>query len=154
MGLVTAAALVVVPIAACGGDDEPEATGPTATDAATTDGASTDDTAADGTATTGTTAGPATTTGALADCAEPVVVSIADFAFVPPELRVPAGCEVVWRNDDTQAHTSSGTGAQGWTTGNVAPGETSEPVAFPDAGELPYRCALHPFMTASVVVEG
>jgi plastocyanin len=87
-------------------------------------------------------------------CDEPVVVSIADFAFSPDVVTVPAGCDVVWRNDHDQAHTSSGSGAQRWSTGSIDPGATSEPVPFPDAGDLTYRCAFHPFMTGTVTVEG
>ena len=89
-----------------------------------------------------------------AACDEPVAVAIPEFSFDPDPVSVAAGCEVVWENTHDQPHTSTGDGEQTWKTGNVAPGDTSDPVAFPDAGEFTYLCSLHPFMKGTVVVEG
>lgn len=90
------------------------------------------------------------------DCtAEPgttVTVEIGDFVFDPTPVKVQPCDSVVWHNGHDQAHTSSASGAQSWNTGNIQPGESSDPVAFPAAGSFPYMCALHPFMKASVQV--
>jgi plastocyanin len=81
-----------------------------------------------------------------------VTVEIGDFVFDPTPVKVHACDQVVWHNGHDQAHTSSASGGQSWNTGNIQPGETSDPVPFPAAGSFPYMCALHPFMKASVEV--
>jgi plastocyanin len=73
------------------------------------------------------------------------------WCFSPNPIRITAGSTVTWTNTTGPTHTStSDTGA--WTTGNIAPGTTSSAVAFPTAGTFPYHCAIHPTMTASVIV--
>jgi plastocyanin len=90
------------------------------------------------------------------DCAahpgQTVTVEIGDFVFDPTPVQVEACDSVVWHNGHDQAHTATATGAQAWNTGNLQPDATSEPVAFPAAGDFTYMCALHPFMKASVEV--
>ena len=86
-----------------------------------------------------------------ADCTT-VTVDIGDFAFDPTPVEVGTCDSVVWTNAHDQAHTSTGNGAQTWTTGNLAPGATSEPVTFDELGEHTYICALHPFMQGVVTV--
>ena len=88
-----------------------------------------------------------------ASCDEPVTVEIPEFRFEPQPVTVASGCEIVWQNSADQAHTSTGNGDQSWKTGNIQPGDTSDAVAFPDAGEFTYICSLHPFMEGTVVVE-
>ena len=93
--------------------------------------------------------------GPAADCSSPgetVTVDIADFKFDPTPVKVSACDEVEWKNTDEQAHTSTGNGAQQWSTGNIQPGDTSDPVAFDTPGTYTYQCALHPFMKATVEV--
>ena len=85
------------------------------------------------------------------DC-ETVTVDIGDFAFEPTPVDVGVCDSVVWTNAHDQAHTSTGDGDVAWSTGNLAPGETSEPVTFDDTGEHTYICALHPFMQGVVSV--
>lgn len=73
------------------------------------------------------------------------------WCFSPNPIRITAGSTVTWTNTTGPTHTStSDTGA--WTTGNIAPGTTSSAVSFPTAGTFPYHCAIHPTMTASVIV--
>jgi plastocyanin len=83
---------------------------------------------------------------------ETVTVTIPEFRFDPTPVRIHPCDEVVWTNAHDQAHTSTGTGAQDWSTGNIQPGSSSEPVAFPTAGTFSYICALHPFMRGTVEV--
>lgn len=81
-----------------------------------------------------------------------VVVEIPDFTFQPDPVAVDRCDDVVWLNAHDQAHTSTGDGEQRWSTGNLAPGDRSEPVSFEEAGAHTYLCALHPFMTGTVEV--
>jgi len=83
---------------------------------------------------------------------ETVTVDIPEFAFDPDPVSIKVCDSVVWRNSHTQPHTSTGEGADGWTTGNLAAGEESDPVTFSEAGTRTYICALHPFMTGTVEV--
>jgi plastocyanin len=121
-------------LAGCG-DDEPET-------AAVADDPSTE-----------TTAAPADEMGGPAAAeGDTVTVEIGDFQYDPTPVEVTVGQSVVWENVHTQAHTSTGTGDQRWDTQNIAPGESSEPVVFEDAGTYTYICALHPFMEGTVEV--
>ena len=81
-----------------------------------------------------------------------VTVDIGDFMFEPSPTEVSVGDSVVWENVHDQAHTSTGTGDQDWNTANIAPGDTSDPVLFEQAGTYTYVCALHPFMEGTVEV--
>ena len=85
------------------------------------------------------------------DCTT-VTVEIGDFAFDPTPVAIGACDSVVWTNTHDQAHTSTGTGDVDWTTGNLQPGATSDPVTFDEPGQHPYICALHPFMQGVVSV--
>ena len=90
------------------------------------------------------------------DCAtgsgETVTVEIGDFTYAPDPVRVHRCDQVVWHNAHDQAHTSSADADARWTTGNLEPGATSDPVPFDEAGTYAYHCALHPFMQAAVQV--
>ena len=81
-----------------------------------------------------------------------VTVSIGDFVFDPTPVEVETCDSVVWTNDHDQPHTSTGNGDQAWSSGNLQPGASSDPVLFEAAGELAYICALHPFMEGTVTV--
>lgn len=81
-----------------------------------------------------------------------VTVDIGDFVFEPTPIEITAGQSVVWENVHNQAHTATGNGDQDWNTENIAPGESSDPVLFEDAGTFTYICALHPFMEGTVEV--
>lgn len=84
---------------------------------------------------------------------ETVTVDIGDFVFDPTPVTISVGQSVVWENVHDQAHTSSGNGDQTWDSGPLAPGESSEPVTFDEAGTFTYLCGLHPFMEGTVEVE-
>jgi plastocyanin len=95
--------------------------------------------------------GAGSASGEAAEC-ETVTVEIPEFAFAPDPIEVSACDSVAWENTHTQAHTSTGNGDQQWSTGNIPAGATSDPVTFEGPGELTYICALHPFMTGTVLV--
>jgi plastocyanin len=83
---------------------------------------------------------------------ETLTVEIPDFAFDPNPMEVDACDRIVWRNTHDQAHTSTSTGEDGWSTGNIAPGDEAAPVVFETPSPRTYMCALHPFMKGTVEV--
>src|SRR5215207_2282824 len=120
------------------------------------------------------TAGNATTAGAAANqmapnsrAASPLVtsVSIANGAsvptneefFAPDDVQVTVGSMVSWKNDDTASHTVTSGAVQNNTptpdgrfdSGILNAGD-SFPFVFDKAGEYPYYCTIHPWMTAKV----
>src|SRR5215204_548153 len=120
------------------------------------------------------TAGNATTAGAAANqmapnsrAASPLVtsVSIANGAsvptneefFAPDNVQVTVGSMVTWKNDDTASHTvTSGTVQNNTPTpdgrfdSGILNAGDSFPFVFGKAGEYPYYCTIHPWMTAKV----
>jgi plastocyanin len=120
------------------------------------------------------TAGNATTAGAAANqmapnsrAASPLVtsVSIANGAsvptneefFVPDPVRITVGSMVTWKNDDTASHTvTSGTVQNNTPTpdgrfdSGILNAGDSFSFVFDKAGEYPYYCTIHPWMTAKV----
>lgn len=78
-------------------------------------------------------------------------VTIQGFAFSPATLQVAPGTTVTWTNRDAATHTvTSDTGA--WPdSGGIATGGTFS-YTFTAAGTYPYHCAIHPMMTATIVV--
>lgn len=91
-------------------------------------------------------AGPAKTTN---------MVTMKDFAFVPAEVRVKAGTEVSWRNDDSEGveHTASAEDAGGFDTGSIAGAGGVGKAKFDKAGTFAYVCDFHANMKGTVVVE-
>src|SRR5205085_11469592 len=78
-------------------------------------------------------------------------VTIQNFAFSPQTITVAPGTTVIWTNKDSVDHTvTSDTGA--WPdSGSLATSKTFSHT-FAKAGTYAYRCALHPSMTARVIV--
>lgn len=81
----------------------------------------------------------------------PVTVDIRNFTFQPAPVTVAMGTVVIWKNDDPSTHTATADG-KAWDTGNIAPGASSTGVMFSTAGTFSYHCAIHQYMTATVVV--
>ena len=79
-------------------------------------------------------------------------VSIAGFAFGPQAITVKAGDSVTWSNDDGAPHTvtfkDGSAGAK-----SLSPGQTFART-FEKPGTYEYFCSFHPYMTASVTVQG
>jgi plastocyanin len=79
-------------------------------------------------------------------------VNIQGSAFVPPTVTVKVGDIVTWTNRDAVGHTTT-SDAPGWDSGVlVTGGSFSHP--FMVAGTFTYHCAIHLFMTGTVVVQG
>jgi plastocyanin len=81
---------------------------------------------------------------------EPTPVSIADMAYGPTLVTVPAGASVVWTNNEVMPHTVT---FKDHSTSSklLQRGQTFTRV-FDRAGTYEYFCAIHPTMTARVVV--
>jgi len=86
---------------------------------------------------------------AAGDAATPGV-QIHQFKFLPAQLTVPVGATVTWTNGDEETHTVTATDRAYTSTGL----EHGEKFAhrFTAPGTYTYFCALHPHMTATVVV--
>ena len=78
-------------------------------------------------------------------------VEIKAFHFVPATLTVPVGATVTWTNGDDETHTVTATD-HAYTSSGL---EHAERYAhrFTAPGTYTYFCALHPHMTATVVVQ-
>ena len=77
--------------------------------------------------------------------------------YEPPEAAVSPGSTVVWDNQDNALHTAtSGVSPNPdgkFDTGLLSAGQKSVPITMPNvAGEYPYFCTLHPFLTGTVSV--
>ena len=77
--------------------------------------------------------------------------------FIPATVKIDAGGEVIFKNNDTAAHTSTaGTPQDGpsgvWDSSLVMMGTSFTTPAL-DAGEYPYFCMVHPWMEGLVIVE-
>ena len=79
-------------------------------------------------------------------------VRIANLAFDPSTITIPAGSIVTWRNDDVTPHTVTALDGS-FDSGIFDPG-ASFSWTFPEPGTFAYQCLLHPTMQGSVVVEG
>ncbi len=76
--------------------------------------------------------------------------------FLPANISISVGDEVTWSNDDSAAHTvTSGLASEG-PDGNfdssLFMADATFSVTFDEAGEYPYFCMVHPWMTGTVSV--
>jgi YVTN family beta-propeller protein len=77
-------------------------------------------------------------------------VSIANFAFAPSEVVIDAGQSVTWTNDDQAPHgLAHRDGAPGVDL--LLPGASASR-RYDEPGRYAYVCAVHPYMSATVVV--
>ena len=76
-------------------------------------------------------------------------VTIDNFAFSPPTVRVKAGQKVTWTNKQDVAHTVT---ADGGAFDHPMPPGAMFAFAVTKAGSFAYHCTIHPAMSATVVV--
>lgn len=77
-------------------------------------------------------------------------VDLADFAFQPDALSIPAGTSVVFRNIGAALHTATADDGS-WDTGFVEPGG-SVVLRFDAPGTFAYTCTIHPTMVGTIEV--
>jgi plastocyanin len=94
---------------------------------------------------------PALATPVASPAAGAATVRIANLAFDPATVTIPAGSTVTWRNDDVTPHTVTALD-NSFDSGIFDPG-ASFSWTFPEPGSFAYQCQLHPSMQGSVVVE-
>jgi len=77
--------------------------------------------------------------------------------FIPHEVTVNVGDEVVWSNDDSAAHTvtagSAADGPSGVFDSSLFMAATTFSHTFDEEGEFPYFCMVHPWMEGIVTVQ-
>jgi plastocyanin len=73
------------------------------------------------------------------------------FAFSPKTLKIKVGTKVKWINQTQAPHTVTGTGSWKFSSATFNAGGTLSRV-FKKAGTFHYKCAIHPYMTATIVV--
>jgi plastocyanin len=77
--------------------------------------------------------------------------------YVPTNLTIEAGTEVLWNNDDSALHTVTSGIPESGSDGNFDSGPltagASFNVVFDTPGQFPYFCMTHPWMQATVTVE-
>jgi plastocyanin len=95
---------------------------------------------------------PPPATPAASPVAGAASVRIANLAFDPPTITVPAGSTVTWSNDDVTPHTVTAVDGQ-FDSGIFDPGANFS-WTFRESGTFAYQCLLHPNMQGRVVVEG
>jgi len=78
-------------------------------------------------------------------------VSIANFAFTPKLVKVPAGSKVTWRNDDDVPHKIQSSDNR-FRGSPLLDTKGVYSVDFKESGEFPYFCSLHPTMQGKIVV--
>jgi plastocyanin len=79
--------------------------------------------------------------------------------FKPADVKTAVGSLVTWKNDDSSPHTVTSGVVQNnspkhdnkFDSGILNP-DSSFPFVFDKAGEYPYYCMLHPYMTGKVTV--
>lgn len=93
---------------------------------------------------------PATAEGAGAATVDTVVIK--NFTFQPATLTVAPGATVTVDNQDQAAHTVTAKD-NGFDTGNIAGGARATFKAPGAAGNYPYLCTIHQYMTGTLVVK-
>lgn len=84
--------------------------------------------------------------------APPGTVVIQDFAFHPPEIVVEAGTTLTFANQEAGVSHTATAEDRSWDSGVLQPGRFFE-ATFPEPGEYPYFCTIHPRMRGTVIVE-
>jgi plastocyanin len=80
-----------------------------------------------------------------------VGVTIFNYTFQPSSLTIKAGDTVTWTQHDSVQHSStSNTGV--WDSGLLTTSQTFSHT-FSTAGNFPYHCSAHSYMTGSVLVK-
>lgn len=77
-------------------------------------------------------------------------VFIAKMQYQPANLKVAAGTEVVFMNNDVVAHDATALPDSAWTTGKLNPGESAT-VTINQGTE--YFCSIHQVMKGNIEVE-
>jgi plastocyanin len=89
--------------------------------------------------------------GPAADVTIEIVANNATNSFSPNPEIMTAGKTVAWHNAHSETHTATADDGS-FTTGDIAPEGTSQPIKMNSAGAFSYHCARHPTMVAVLTV--
>jgi plastocyanin len=81
------------------------------------------------------------------------VVTIDNFTFDPPTLTIPRGTKVTWLNHDDVPHTATSSASPRAFDSKALDTDDKFSFVFQTPGTYSYFCAIHPHMTASIVVK-
>ena len=81
----------------------------------------------------------------------PNTVTMMNMAFSPASITIAKMSTITWKNNDNVVHTATSENGL-WDTGTISPGGTKTTV-FDSTGTFPYRCAVHPMMTGTIIVQ-
>lgn len=76
-------------------------------------------------------------------------VSIENLSFVPSQITVPRGTQVIFENNESVTHTVT---FNDFGSNNLNQGDRYE-YTFDQAGTFDYYCNIHPFMKGTVIVQ-
>jgi plastocyanin len=79
-----------------------------------------------------------------------VEISIANFAFDPATITIPAGTTITWTNNDSASHNVTADDGS-WGSDSLATGATFS-FTFDKVGTYAYHCGVHPSMKATITV--
>jgi plastocyanin len=82
-----------------------------------------------------------------------IVVKIGNFTYEPQTLKVKAGTQIKWVNEDDVPHTVTGSQAGSPLHSSALDTDDSYTVTVDSAGTYPYFCAIHPHMVGTLIVE-
>jgi plastocyanin len=100
----------------------------------------------------GTGSTSAVSSSSAASAAKPEAVTIADYAYEPAAITVPAGTTVTFSNEDSTPHTATSKQSGAFETGSIETGKSAR-VILEKPGTYAYFCAFHPFMKGTIEVE-
>ena len=78
-------------------------------------------------------------------------VTIDNFAFNPKIVSLAAGSKLTWRNRDDVPHKIQSADNR-FAGSPLLDTKAAYSVGFPESGEFPYFCSLHPVMQGKVLV--
>jgi plastocyanin len=90
---------------------------------------------------------------AAAPAAATVQVVIDNFAFAPRELTVAPGTRVTWVNRDDVPHTATSSVKPRAFDSGALDTDATYSFVFKAPGTYEYFCAVHPHMTAKIIVK-
>lgn len=84
--------------------------------------------------------------------ATPTEVKIDNFSFGPPTVTIPAGTTITWTNNDDVPHVVSSDDNKMFKS-KALDTDDHFSFTFTKPGTYNYYCAIHPKMTAKIVVQ-
>jgi plastocyanin len=83
----------------------------------------------------------------------PVQIVIDNFSYSPAEVTIPAGTKVTWVNHDDVPHTATSSRMPRLFNSKTLDTDEEFSFVFTAPGAYDYFCALHPKMTARIIVK-